>query len=39
MKKYLKTNVYCMNSLEPKTVELKQDIWITMNLIYFSLFI
>ena len=37
--KVLRTSVYYMNSLEPKTVELKQDIWLTMILIYFSLFI
>ena len=39
MKKCLRTNVYYMNNLEPKTVELKQDIWLTMILIYFSVFI
>ena len=39
MKKHLKTNVYCMNNLKSKTMELKHDIWLTMILIYFSLFI
>ena len=37
--KVFKNIVYYMNNLEPKIVELKQDIWFTMIMIYFSLFI
>ena len=38
MKNYLRTSVFCMNNLEQKTVELKQDIWLIMILIYFLFF-
>ena len=36
--KVLRTGVFCINNSKPKTVELKQDIWLIMTLVYFSLF-